>query len=249
MKIYSWNVNGLRAVMTKNFGSFLESEKPDILCLQETRISADMCDKIELPFKYKYFSCADKKGYSGTAILSNIEPKSGGAVDLEGDHPNEGRITEADFGKFTLISAYVPNSQPELARLDYRCKWNKHFLELVQKRKNVLVCGDLNVAHNEIDLARPDDNHLSAGFSDQEREDFTTLLEKAPLVDLWRERNPDTADKYTWWSYRGGARSRNVGWRIDYFLSSPSLAKKIKSVEIHDKILGSDHCPVSIELE
>lgn len=249
MKIFSWNVNGLRAVKEKTFDSFIKECAPDILCLQETRLSADISDKIEVPFKYKCFHNAEKKGYSGTAILSNVEPISACSFALDG-HPDEGRIVTFDFGTFKLVDVYVPNSRSELERLAYRHgNWGPDFREYLRGLgDSVLVCGDFNVAHNEIDLARPDANHFSAGFTDEERADFTKLLADVPLVDVWRERNPEKI-QYSWWSYRGGARQRNVGWRIDYFLASPQLMPRIKNCAINDDILGSDHCPVSVELD
>ena len=249
MKIYSWNVNGLRAILKKNFSEFVESEKPDILCLQETKISDDLVgDFSELPFKYKIFNCAERKGYSGTAILSNIKPVSTSSFNLEG-HPFEGRISAAEFDDFMLVSAYVPNSQSDLARLGYRHKsWDVDFANYLKGLgKRIIVCGDFNVAHEEIDLARPASNHFSAGFTDQERADFTRLLSSVPLVDVWRKLHPDKV-QYTWWSYRGGARARNVGWRIDYFLASPDILGKIKECSICDTVGGSDHCPVLLEL-
>ena len=253
MKIFSWNVNGLRAVISKNFREFVEECAPDVLCLQETKISGDLVETLDLPFKYKYFNCAEKKGYSGTAILSNIKPLDAGAAQLcprGGDsHPDEGRITAADFGDFKLVCAYVPNSQGGLVRLPYRRRWNADFIGFLKSKKPVVVCGDLNVAHCEIDLARPDDNHFSAGYSDEEREDFSELLARVPLVDVWRRLNPDSSGKYTWWSYRAGARKRGVGWRIDYFLVSPELMGKVRNCRILDDIEGSDHCPVMLDIE
>ncbi|MBR4597897.1 MAG: exodeoxyribonuclease III [Opitutales bacterium] len=247
MRIISWNVNGLRAVLKKNFCEFVKEYSPDILCLQETKISRDIIGALELPFKCKNFSCAEKKGYSGTAILSNIEPLEVRAVELEG-HPLEGRILCANFGEINLASVYVPNSQDGLKRLPYRRQWNRDFAEFAKGLSNAVICGDMNVAHEEIDIARPASNHFSAGFTDEEREDFSTLLKEADLSDVWREQNPNLADKYTWWSYRFGARQKNIGWRIDYFLVRNSLAKKIKNAEILDGVEGSDHCPVMIEL-
>lgn len=248
MKIISWNVNGIRAVLKKNFYEFLNDKRPDILCLQETKISGDLISEIELPFAHKYFSCAEKKGYSGTAILSNIEPLSVKNIDFEG-HPCEGRIVCAEFADFYLLSVYVPNSQDDLRRLPYRRTWNSDFLNFVKSlKKPVVVCGDLNVAHTEIDLARPKTNHFSAGFTDEEREDFSALLAGANLADTWRAFNPQTENRYTWWSYRMRAREKNIGWRIDYFLVSENYLKHIKKSEILDDVLGSDHCPVSIEI-
>ena len=235
MRIISWNVNGLRAVLKKNFGDFVKEYSPDILCLQETKIS------------YDNFSCAEKKGYSGVAILSNEKPFDVRSIEMEG-HPQEGRILCADFGEFNLISAYVPNSQDELKRLAYRRKWNADFTALVKNIPNAIVCGDLNVAHEEIDIARPKTNHFSAGFTDEERADFSALLKEASLIDVWRGKNIDVAGKYTWWSYRFGARQKNIGWRIDYFLVAASIAGKVKNAEILDNVEGSDHCPILIDL-
>ncbi len=247
MRIISWNVNGLRAVLKKNFGDFVKEYSPDILCLQETKISYDICGEISLPFEYNNFSCAEKKGYSGVAILSNARPFDVRSVEMEG-HPQEGRILCADFGEFNLISAYVPNSQDELKRLAYRRKWNADFASLVKNIPNAIVCGDLNVAHEEIDIARPKTNHFSAGFTDEERADFSALLKEASLIDVWRGKNIDVAGKYTWWSYRFGARQKNIGWRIDYFLVAASIAGKVKNAEILDGVEGSDHCPILIDL-
>lgn len=248
MKIFSWNVNGLRAILKKNFLEFVSEYNPDILCLQETKVSRDICNEIELPFKYKFFNCAEKKGYSGTAILSNIEPFDVRLIDLK-DHADEGRILFADFGEFNLVSVYVPNSQDGLKRLAYRRVWDRDFCEFLSGlSKPTFVCGDMNVAHQEIDLARPKDNHFSAGFTDEEREDFTNLLKDASLTDIWRFKNPDLANRYSWWSYRGGARFRNVGWRIDYFLVSTGYESLVKNCDILDKVEGSDHCPVMIEI-
>lgn len=248
MKIASWNVNGLRAVLKKDFGGFVKSFAPDILCLQETKISDDLHGSLELPFKYRAFSCAEKRGYSGTAILSNIEPLDVRAVDLDG-HPGEGRIVCADFGDFFLASVYVPNSQDGLKRLDYRRAWDADFAEFARgAKKPLIICGDMNVAHNEIDIARPAANRRNPGFTDEEREDFSALLEGADLSDVWRERNPGVAGRYSWWSYRFGARRKNIGWRIDYFLVSRPFAASVKGADILDSVEGSDHCPVSIEI-
>jgi len=248
MKIFSWNVNGLRAVMTKTFSEFVSECRPDVLCVQETRLCPDSAAALDLPFKYKFFSHADKKGYSGTAILSNVEPSAGGTANFDG-HGEEGRITWADFDGFRLVSAYIPNSQDGLRRLEYRQKWDAEFRAFLKKNSPVVACGDFNVAHKEIDIARPDANRMSPGFTDEERADFTELLGGAELVDIWRARNPDAADKYTWWSYRGGARKRNVGWRIDYFLVSESLEKRVADCGICDGVLGSDHCPVYVDIK
>ncbi len=246
MKIISWNVNGIRAVLKKNFGEFLAEHQPDILCLQETKISSDLTDGVQIDFPYQMFNCAEKKGYSGTAILSKIKPLRFEKIHFE-DHPDEGRILLAEFENFVLFSVYVPNSQDDLRRLPYRQKWNADFLNLIKSQnKPVIICGDLNVAHTEIDLSNPSTNHFSAGFTDEERNDFSALLEGASLIDTWRNKNPETKNRYTWWSYRTKARDRNIGWRIDYFLVSESILKNVKEAEILDSVLGSDHCPVML---
>ncbi len=249
MKIFSWNVNGLRAVLKKNFYEFVADKAPDILCLQETKISLPDTVNLDLPFKYKYFYAAEKKGYSGTAIFTNREPFDVRNILLE-NHPEEGRIICADFGEFNLVTVYVPNSKSELERLKYRCENFdadfRKYLKNLANAKPLFVCGDLNVAHNDIDLKNPESNHFSAGFTDEERESFSKLL-SAGFVDTWRSFNPQK-EQYTWWSYRSAARERNVGWRIDYFLSSLKASALVKDAKIHDDVLGSDHCPVSIEI-
>ena len=245
MKIVSWNVNGLRSAMSKNFLQFVEEYSPDVLCLQETRLPIDVANSLELPFKYKVFSEAERKGYSGTAILSNIEPLSMRAVQLE-NHPEEGRITVAEFEKFTLVNAYIPNSQDGLKRLSYRTQaWDNDFRAFFSSQKPVVVCGDFNVAHEPIDIARPGSNTQSAGYTLQERQSFTKHLE-AGFVDIWRKLHPQEV-KYSWWSYRFKARERNIGWRIDYFLVSNDIVSEVKSAEILDNVGGSDHCPISVE--
>ena len=248
MKIFSWNVNGLRSIISKNFEGFLEACSPDVLCLQETRMSPEALEKLGgLPFKNALFSHSNKKGYSGTAILTNLEISSGGEV-LMGGHPREGRITCAKIGGLNIISAYAPNSQHALARLEYRMDWDADFRSLVKSMDNVVACGDFNVAHCETDLANPEENRMNAGFSDQERADFSLLLNEADLSDVWRENNPDATGKYTWWSYRFGARRKNIGWRIDYTLVSRSLLPRVVRAELLADVEGSDHCPVMVEL-
>lgn len=251
MRIFSWNVNGLRAVVKKNFYEFVEQYKPDVLCLQETRIPQKELAKIQLPFKYAQFGFSEKPGYAGTAILSNVKPLSMQSIRLE-NHPEEGRITRAEFDGFSLYSVYVPNSQDHLQRLDYREKcWDcdfRNYLAAESKTNGIVVCGDMNVAHTEIDLARPKDNTMSAGFTEQERRGMDLLLREVPLVDIWRKLNPEKTDKYSWWSFRGGARARNVGWRIDYFLVSPNLVGNVKNTDILDNVLGSDHCPLMLDI-
>ena len=249
MRIFSWNVNGLRAILSKNFGSFLDEFSPDVLCLQETRLDQGLAEKMDLGFGHSYFHCAKRRGYSGTAVLSKTAPLGAKSVQLEG-HPDEGRILELEFENFFLVNVYVPNSRADLERLEYReDSWGPDFAGYLKSlKKPVVACGDFNVAHEEIDLARPASNHFSAGFTDQERADFTRLLNSVPLVDIWRKLHPDKV-QYTWWSYRGGARARNVGWRIDYFLCTPNLMKDVSGFEILDNIEGSDHCPVALYLK
>ncbi len=246
MKIISWNVNGLRSAVSKNFGGMLESISPDVFCLQETRIDELKANALDLPFKYKYFNSAQKAGYSGTAIFSNVEPISIEKISLEGD-PTEGRAIRADFGKFALTSIYAPNSQNELKRIDFKHSWNMNFIERFKDSKKEIVCGDFNVAHEEIDLARPKDNRESAGFSQVERDDFTKILEDCNFSDIWRENNPNSV-KYSWWSFRFGARKKNIGWRIDYFLVSKAISQYIKNTDILDNIEGSDHAPILLDL-
>lgn len=248
MKIVSWNVNGLRAAMSKNFAEFVETVRPDVLCLQETKVPREVADSLEIPFKRKIFSCADKKGYSGTAIFSNVEPVFMGAVALEG-HPEEGRITVAEFENFNLINVYVPNSQDGLKRLEYRTKsWDADFSAFVKSRKNAVVCGDLNVARTPMDVYDPKDARGCAGFTEEERADFEKMLIECDLRDVWRDSHPDEI-KYTWWSYFRRARERNRGWRIDYLLVSRSLLPLVKDAELLNEVGGSDHCPVALELE
>ncbi len=247
MKIINWNVNGLRAILSKgNLIDFLKEEDPDILAIEETKMQED---QLTYNFEgyYRYMNCAERKGYSGTMVLTKIKPISV-SFDIKGkDHPKEGRVITLEFEKFYFVCAYVPNSKDGLKRLDYRMIWEddlrKHLIKL-DKLKPVIYCGDLNVAHNEIDLKNPDENHFSAGFSDEEREKFSKLL-AAGFVDTYREIYPDRI-QYSWWSYRTLARQRGVGWRIDYFVVSKRFMSEIKDSIIYDKIEGSDHCPVGI---
>ena len=249
MKIYSFNVNGLRAILKKDFLSWVESVKPDILCLQETKLS-DKDFSIELPGYHQYYSCAQKKGYSGTAIFSRIEPVSVTEGIGVAEHDMEGRTLIAEFEGFYLISVYVPNSQDELRRLDYRQVWDKDFEDFVSRLKEskpVIFCGDLNVAHEEIDIRNPKTNTRNAGFTIEERNDFSRLLSRG-FIDTFRYLHPDEV-KYSWWSYRFKAREKNIGWRIDYFVVSDNLKDRLKNAEIHNEVFGSDHCPVSIEID
>ena len=247
MKIINWNVNGLRAILSKgNLIDFLKEEDPDILAVEETKMQEDQLT-YDFEGYYRYMNCAERKGYSGTMVLTKIKPISV-SFDIKGkDHPKEGRVITLEYEKFYFVCAYVPNSKDGLKRLDYRMIWEddlrKHLIKL-DKLKPVIYCGDLNVAHNEIDLKNPDENHFSAGFSDEEREKFSKLL-AAGFVDTYREIYPDRI-QYSWWSYRTLARARGVGWRIDYFVVSKRFMSEIKDSIIYDKIEGSDHCPVGI---
>lgn len=253
MKLVSWNVNGIRAVMKKDFKQSFTQLNADVLCLQETKAQDDQVfEALEwLDTHHIYSYCAEKKGYSGTAIISREEPiEVTSGIDLT-KHNREGRVLTAEFKKYYLVNVYTPNSGEGLKRLDYRGTWDKAFLKhlkQLEKDKPVILCGDLNVAHQPIDLARPKENYnKSAGYTQQEIDGFDALV-SAGFVDSWRHQHPEKI-KYSWWSYRGGARARNVGWRIDYFLVSPSLTKQIKQTEIYNDIHGSDHCPVSLTLK
>ncbi len=252
MRMISWNVNGLRAVMKKDFLQILD-HKPDVICLQETKAQPDQVLEALAEVKgfHIYPNSAVKKGYSSTAILSREKPLS---VTLDmgmEEHDQEGRVIAAEFPDYYLVTVYTPNSGSELKRLDYRQTWDRDFLKYLkklEKRKPVIVCGDLNVANKPIDLARPKENYnKSAGYMQQEIDGIDALL-AAELVDTWRHFNPEKA-KYTWWSYRAGARANNVGWRIDYFLTSRSLLGKVKHADILNDVHGSDHCPVLLEMK
>ena len=250
MKLISWNVNGLRAVLGKGFLDYVAQESPDILCLQETKLQPEQA-VFDLPGYHRFFNSADKKGYSGTAILTRTEPLSV-TYDFGGDeHRHEGRIITAEFPQFYLVCCYTPNSQDGLKRLDYRMRWEddlRDYLRELDQTKPVVYCGDLNVAHREIDLKNPKTNRQNPGFSDEEREKMTRLLE-AGFVDTFRYINGDVTDRYSWWSYRFHAREKNVGWRIDYFIVSNRLMEQVKDASIHSEIFGSDHCPVELTLD
>ena len=249
MKICNWNVNGLRAILSKgDLIRFMNEEKPDIMAFEETKMQEE-----QLTFNfdgyYRYMNSAEKKGYSGTMVLTKEKPLSV-SYDIEGeDHPKEGRVITLEYEDFYFVCAYVPNSKDGLKRLDYRMIWEddlrKHLVNL-DKKKPVIYTGDLNVAHNEIDLKNPDENHFSAGFSDEERAKFTQLLE-AGFKDTFRELYPEK-ETYSWWSYRTKARERGVGWRIDYFVVSDRFMSKVKDSIIYDSVEGSDHCPIGIIL-
>ena len=266
MKLYSWNVNGIRAVLSKGSLQQLVAEHdPDVLCLQEVKAKEDQVD-LDLPHAYfTYWNAADKAGYSGTAILSKTKPISveygfrdgiaethGLSGDSYGDPNKEGRVTSAEFETFWVVTVYTPNAKGDLSRLDLRhTQWDPAFLEHVQaleQTKPVLFCGDLNVAHSEIDLANPKANIGKRGFTNEERDGFDQF-ERAGFVDSYRQANPDKKDAYTWWTHWANARARNVGWRIDYWLASRALAGRVSNPQIHPAVMGSDHCPVSIEVE
>ncbi len=254
MRLLSWNVNGIRAVLKKGFLDFVKREKPDVLCLQETRGQPESnILETELPEYQIIWNHAEKKGYSGTALVLHRDLKlEQGALQrgIQKNAPDqEGRILYVEFPAFYLLTVYTPNSGEELKRLDFRMQWDKDFkalLKRLDKKKPVIFCGDLNVAHKEIDIARPDANHKNAGFTDEEREGFSNILE-AGFIDTFREFNQE-AGNYTWWSYRFNARQKNIGWRIDYFCISQSLRPRLNNAFILSDVTGSDHCPVGIEI-
>jgi exodeoxyribonuclease-3 len=249
VKLISWNVNGLRAVLKKKFFEFLATEKPDVLCLQETKCTPDQVEQLWPASYTTFWNCAEKKGYSGTAIFTKERPlKVTPHVGIV-EHDKEGRVLTAEYKDFFLVNVYTPNSKRELERLPYRQIWDKDFLDYLkklEKKKPVIFCGDLNVAHTEIDLANPKANVRNHGFTIEERNGFTAFV-NAGFVDTFREFEK-SGGHYSWWSPMGGARSRNVGWRIDYFLISKALRPRLKKAFIRSEILGSDHCPVGIEL-
>ena len=249
MKLISWNVNGLRACMGKGFPEFVAEAEPDLLCLQETKLQAGQLE-LELSGYRQYWNYAEKKGYSGTAVFSRREPLAVTYGLGQEEHDREGRLITLEFEDFFLVTVYTPNAQEKLARIDYRLRWEEAFREQLVRldgRKPVVICGDMNVAHQEIDLKNPKTNHMNAGFTDQEREKMTRLLSSG-FTDTFRYLYPDLAGAYSWWSYRFHAREKNAGWRIDYFLVSDRLRDRIEKAEIHADVLGSDHCPVSLTL-
>ncbi len=249
-RLISWNVNGLRAVVGKDFVETFNKLNADFFCLQETKMQAGQLD-LEFDGYHSYWNYADKKGYSGTAIYTRQEPLNvtlGIGID---DHDHEGRVITLELEHFYLVNVYVPNSQDGLRRLEYRMKWEDDFrayLLNLNVKKPVIVCGDLNVAHKEIDLKNPKTNRKNAGFTDEEREKMTTLLD-AGFTDSWRYFNPDVEGVYSWWSYRFRAREKNAGWRIDYFLVSNDAREKMVDAKIHTEIFGSDHCPVELDID
>ena len=249
MKFISWNVNGLRAVMGKDFMGIFEKLDADFFCLQETKLQAGQIE-MGLPGYYQYWNYAEKKGYSGTAVFTKLEPvQVSYGIGIE-EHDHEGRVITLEYPDFYLVNVYTPNSQEELKRLDYRMQWEDAFrayLNRLASGKGVIVCGDMNVAHKEIDLKNPKTNHNNAGFTDQERGKMSELLESG-FVDSYRHFYPDTEGVYSWWSYRFQARVRNTGWRIDYFLVSEQIKERMLGAAIHTDIYGSDHCPVELTL-
>jgi len=250
MKLISWNVNGLRACLTKGFLDFAAGSGADIICLQETKLQPEQVD-FELPGYEMYWNSAEKKGYSGTAILTKVPPISVTYDHGEDVHRHEGRVITAEYEQFYLVCCYTPNSQDGLKRLPYRMQWEDDFrayLQELDSKKPVILCGDLNVAHTEIDLKNPKTNRQNAGFSDEERAKMTELL-AAGFTDTFRYFYPDMTGIYSWWSYRFQARQKNAGWRIDYFIASNRLQPNLKNAAIHTEIFGSDHCPVSLELD
>jgi exodeoxyribonuclease III len=249
VKLISWNVNGLRAVLRKNFLEYLDEESPDILCLQEVKAGPNDVEQLWPAAYTTYWNCAEKKGYSGTMLFSRKRPLNISCGIGMREHDREGRVLTAEYPDYFVVNVYVPNSQRELTRLPYRQQWDKDFLRFLKKlerRKPVIFCGDLNVAHTEIDLANPKSNVRNHGFTIEERTGFSAIV-KAGFIDTFREFEK-AGGHYTWWSPMSGARARNVGWRIDYVLLSPGLRPRLKQAFIRGKILGSDHCPVGIEL-
>ena len=250
MKLISWNVNGLRAVINKGFMNFFKQIDADIFCIQETKMQEGQIELI-LDGYYQYFNSAIKKGYSGTAVFTKEKPINVTyGIGIE-EHDQEGRIITAEYEKFYLVNCYTPNSKRELERLEYRKIWEneiRKYLKKLEETKPVIYCGDLNVAHEEIDLKNPKTNHYSAGFTDEERNKMTELL-NAGFIDSFRYLYPEKENAYTWWSYMMKAREKNVGWRIDYFIISNSLKEKIEDSKIHSEVMGSDHCPIELDIE
>jgi exodeoxyribonuclease-3 len=250
MKLVSWNVNGIRACVKKGFMDYFEEVDADMFCIQETKLQEG---QIELDLKgyHQYWNYAEKKGYSGTAIFTKKKPLSVNyGIDIE-EHDKEGRVITLEYEDFYLVNVYTPNSQRELARLDYRMNWEddfRNYLLELDKNKPVILCGDLNVAHKEIDLKNPSSNRRNAGFTDEERDKMSKFLESG-FIDSFRHFYPDKEGAYTWWSYITKARERNAGWRIDYFVVSGKLEDRMMDAEIHSEIMGSDHCPVVLELK
>lgn len=250
MKLISWNVNGIRACVGKGFMDYFKGVDADIFCIQESKMQEGQLE-LEMPGYHQYWNYAEKKGYSGTAIFTKQKPISvQNGIGVE-EHDHEGRVITLEFEHFYMVTVYTPNSQNELARLSYRMTWEDAFLEYLKRleeSKPVIVCGDMNVAHKEIDLKNPKTNRKNAGFTDEEREKFSQLLESG-FIDTYRYFYPDAEGMYSWWSYRFKAREKNAGWRIDYFLVSESLKEKLVDAKIHTEVQGSDHCPVELLIE
>ncbi len=249
MKLISWNVNGIRACVTKGFMDFFNEIDADIFCIQESKMQEGQL-VLDMPGYHQYWNYAEKKGYSGTAIFTKKEPLSVTyGLGIE-EHDKEGRVITLEFEDFYMVTCYTPNSQNELKRLDYRMKWEddfKAYLKNLEKTKPVIMCGDLNVAHKEIDLKNPKTNRKNAGFTDEEREKMTELLEDG-FIDTFRYFYPEDEGRYSWWSYRFKAREKNAGWRIDYFIVSESLKDKLEGADIHKDVMGSDHCPIELDI-
>ena len=249
-KMISWNVNGLRAIYKKGFVDIFNEINADIFCIQETKLQEGQID-LSFPGYEMYWNYAEKKGYSGTAIFTKIKPiLVTKGIGIE-EHDKEGRVITLEFEDYYLVTVYTPNSQTELKRLDYRMKWEKDFkayIKELEKKKPVVICGDLNVAHKEIDLKNPKTNRKNAGFTDEERKKFTELLNDG-FIDTFRYFYPNEEGKYSWWSYRFSAREKNAGWRIDYFITSPALKDRLEDARIHTEIMGSDHCPVELKIK
>ena len=250
MKLISWNVNGLRAVYKKGFEDFFIASNSDIFCIQETKMQEGQLE-VKLPNYLQYWNSAEKKGYSGTAIFCKKQPQSVYYGIGIPEHDKEGRVITLEFENFYMVNCYTPNAQRELTRLDYRMDWEdafRKYLVQLDRKKPIILCGDLNVAHKEIDLKNPKNNKGNAGFTDEERGKMTTLLANG-FVDTFRYLYPDKIDCYSWWSYMGHAREKNIGWRIDYFIVSDRIKSSIQDAKIHSMILGSDHCPVELDID
>ena len=250
MKLISWNVNGLRACVTKGFMDYFNKADADVFCLQETKLQEGQIE-LDLPGYRQYWNSAEKKGYSGTALFTRTEPISVSfGIGIE-EHDHEGRVITAEFDDFYVVTCYTPNSKRELLRLDYRMVWEdamREYLKKLDRTKPVIMCGDLNVAHNEIDLKNPKTNRRNAGFTDEERGKMTELLDSG-FIDTFRYFHPDATGRYSWWSYMFKAREKNAGWRIDYFIVSDALKDRLISADIHDDVFGSDHCPVELVIK